>query len=920
MKRNLKSNMAAAWKAAAATALLFGALFPASISVKAAEPQSECTAQEAGGPIWVTAYCVDPLYNQPIIDSETDLTLPVPHRKVSGHFVGTDKRFNFYFPLKSQWEGRFYQLVYPLFDENAFDATIGFGVDSGAYTVQTNGGGGYRVDAAAAKFAKTIAAEYYGTSDPIYGYIYGGSGGSYQTIGAIENSSGVWDGAVPFIPGVPTSIPNNFFARAFAGFVLGDKATKIADAVSPGGSGDPFAVLNDMEKQVLQEVTSLGVPLRGWEDYEYLLGLNSEDGLLGFGGTIRMIDSTYMDDFWNKPGYLGTEQSSLGDMFRSFKVDQLTTITQITRNEQHIPTSLTLDSAPAALTRAGTDYTLYAADGTTKLGSLSGSLDLATKVFTIGDGNAASVLDALDEGAKLHIDNRWSLALLAYHRHQLPNRQGFYAWDHLKASDGTPLYPQRPLEIGAMISRSVTGGGTHNGHIQGKVIVVANLLDVDAYPWHADWYSARVKEYLGEDYEDNFRLWYNDNADHINYGARTHRLVQYDGIYEQALRDLSAWVEQGVAPAKSTGYDIVDSQVKLANDIQERNGIQPVVNLQANGTTQIHIKAGQAVAFTGTAAVPSNLGKIVSAAWDFEGKGNFTALPSLATPAASITETAYYTYTKPGTYFPAWKVTAQHEGDAETAFARVENLGRVRVVVEEADASQGETGPSGSIQDNINVSNGQIKIKPTLNEHGKATVKLSSEMIKSVLAQATGNKLQIRVEATEKMNAIDIELPLDKLAGQENPFIDAIEIDAGWATVTIAKKLIAEHSAAAGNMKLSVVKANQSGLPAGLQALFNESAVYDFSLSLDGEPITKFAGRTDVQVALPYVLKSGEQPNKVVIYSINENGKLAIVTNGKFNAATGKVEFKPKRLGDVRSGIGRSKFCRCNESMGQGIH
>ena len=55
----------------------------------------------------------------------------------------------------------------PVGDENAEDgvppdfgppARIAFGADSGAYTVQTNGGGGYRVDAAAAKFSKTVAA------------------------------------------------------------------------------------------------------------------------------------------------------------------------------------------------------------------------------------------------------------------------------------------------------------------------------------------------------------------------------------------------------------------------------------------------------------------------------------------------------------------------------------------------------------------------------------------------------------------------------------------------------------------------------------------------------------------------------------------------------------------------------------------
>lgn len=175
-------------------------LWMPNVNVSAAPAQTECAPVGTGNAIWVTAKCVDPLYNRPVIDSESDETAPVPHHKVSGHFEGTDKKFNFYFPPKKQWQGRLFNLVYPLQDENATDVTISFGADSGAYTVQTNGGG-YRVDAAAVKFSKTVAAKYYVTSKRIYGYIYGGSGGSYQTIGAIENTSGVWDGAVPYIPG-----------------------------------------------------------------------------------------------------------------------------------------------------------------------------------------------------------------------------------------------------------------------------------------------------------------------------------------------------------------------------------------------------------------------------------------------------------------------------------------------------------------------------------------------------------------------------------------------------------------------------------------------------------------------------------------------------------------------------------------------
>jgi hypothetical protein len=217
--------------------------------------------------------------------------------------------------------------------------------------------------------------------------------------------------------------------------------------------------------------------------------------------------------------------------------------------------------------------------------------------------------------------------------------------------------------------------------IQGKVIMVANLLDNDAYPWHADWYSARVRESLGKRYDDSFRLWYNDNADHITPGPRTVRLVQYDGIVQQALRDVSAWAERGVKPAKSTRYDVIDAQIKVPENTAARKGIQPIVDLTVDGAKRIDVNAGQTVTFEAKIQVPSGAGKIVGTEWDFTGTGNFTS-SNFGKPRQTVKVSATFTYTKPGTYFPALRATSQREGDTGTSFAKVQNLGRVRVIVD----------------------------------------------------------------------------------------------------------------------------------------------------------------------------------------------------------------------------------------------
>lgn len=176
-----------------------------SSSVEAKQKAVQCKSSEQNGLVLINDNCIDPDYSQPIIDKKEKILSPVPLYKVSGHFEGTDVNFNFYFPAKDKWEGRFFQKSYPLTDGEANHQTLMFGYENGAYTVQTGGASGYRADAAVAKLSRIVASEYYNTNTQkiIYGYIYGGSGGSYQTISAMENTEKVWQGAVPYVIGTP---------------------------------------------------------------------------------------------------------------------------------------------------------------------------------------------------------------------------------------------------------------------------------------------------------------------------------------------------------------------------------------------------------------------------------------------------------------------------------------------------------------------------------------------------------------------------------------------------------------------------------------------------------------------------------------------------------------------------------------------
>ncbi|MFX0180264.1 MAG: hypothetical protein ACFE78_08730, partial [Candidatus Hodarchaeota archaeon] len=111
----------------------------------------------------------------------------------------------------------------------------------------------------------------------------------------MENTEGVWDGAVPFIHATPIAIPNNFTVQAHAMRILKDKMPGIIDAIEPGGSGDMYAGLNDEEREALTEVTKMGFPPRAWFNYRRIA--------FGYTGVLTMFfdqmvkwDPTYFED------------------------------------------------------------------------------------------------------------------------------------------------------------------------------------------------------------------------------------------------------------------------------------------------------------------------------------------------------------------------------------------------------------------------------------------------------------------------------------------------------------------------------------------------------------------------------------------------------------------------------------------------
>ena len=665
---------------------------------------------------------LDRTFTDPYIDLDEWRDDPVCHRYVHGGFAGTETRFSMYLPPAELYGGRFFQHITPVPEsENlAQHATgeqdkIGFAIASGGYFLETNGGGGsgglgsgvdptiaaYRANAATAQYSRIVAAEMYGRHRP-YGYAFGGSGGGYRTIGGAENTSGVWDGVVPYVIGSPMAIPNMFTVRMHAQRLLRRSLDRIVDAVEPGGSGDMFEGLDPEERDALIEVTRMGFPPRSWFGYR-TMGMHAFPVL--YRGMV-MADPSYFEQFWTQPGYLGyAPPPSLShdrvqqpcEVTAMIMEDEASTlgIANVPAPDQsrggvdtawrgsHVPSPIPV----AARLSKPVDVEVQGAELVVTSGAASGStiglLSLVGDIAVFGPGDSESILQ-MQPGDTVQVDNSGFLAAQTYHRHQVPDSDDYPVWDQFRDPDGTSAYPQRPLVLGPLFA-AAAAGTVQTGRFEGKMIVVASLLDREALPWQADWYRQKVKDHWGNRVDDRFRLWFTDNALHGDDSVQespTHT-VSYLGGLHQALRDLARWVEEDIDPPATTNYEVVDGQVRVPESAEQRKGIQPVVSLAVEGGVRADVAIGDEVTLRATAQVPEGTGAIVSMEWDFEGTDLFPVQKSVETSARVVVEYRH-TFETPGTYFPTVRVAAHRDGDTTTPFARIQNLARVRVVVSDS--------------------------------------------------------------------------------------------------------------------------------------------------------------------------------------------------------------------------------------------
>jgi hypothetical protein len=269
----------------------------------------------------------------------------------------------------------------------------------------------------------------------------------------------------------------------------------------------------------------------------------------------------YFKDFWTIPGYLGANppgsllrewvqhKVKISMVLKSKDITDLGTIVSMSArladSSGEMPAAIKLEKMPERFLQGNT-MTLTSGAAA---GYVLYIVGVVGDLIMIGFGGTNfRELVNMKAGDEVLIDNGTYLAIQTHHRHQIPSPD-YYVWNQYKAA-GKPIYPHRPV-LGLRYARYAMGT-VQTGRFAGKMIVVESAMDEAAFAWQADWYHTKVQEALRTRIDDHYRLWFTDNTMHtapaVMPGDRrpvaTTLVINYTGIVQQALRDLSNGVEK----------------------------------------------------------------------------------------------------------------------------------------------------------------------------------------------------------------------------------------------------------------------------------------------------------------------------------------------------------------------------------------
>ncbi len=276
--------------------------------------------------------------------------------------------------------------------------------------------------------------------------------------------------------------------------------------------------------------------------------------------------------------------------------------------------------------------------------------------------------------------------------------------------------------------------------------------------------------------------------------------------------------------------------------------------------------------------------------------GSITSVPALTEVDGTLADLP--TPTRSGSYrFSGW-YTAQSGGTkvtTDTVFtANTELFAHWTYTGGSGDSSSGSSSTSSA---SATVIGDTVKPSPSTTNGTTAVTVKSDDLVKAAdnAVKAAGSSgeavVTIGFTAPENSTVTQVNLPKAGVSSLVNKEIDGLTVSDGKTTLRLdLKALETVGSKAAGDISVSISQVPEAKLTDAQEKAANGRPVFDFGIASVSAKITDFGGGR-VHVAMPYTPAAGENPNAIVVYHLDGDGKLEIVENGVYDSETKTVRF-----------------------------
>ncbi|MCY9663556.1 DUF1080 domain-containing protein [Paenibacillus alginolyticus] len=243
---------------------------------------------------------------------------------------------------------------------------------------------------------------------------------------------------------------------------------------------------------------------------------------------------------------------------------------------------------------------------------------------------------------------------------------------------------------------------------------------------------------------------------------------------------------------------------------------------------------------------------------------------------------------------PSKALEAEADGAVQLADRNDHDKQKWKIVLVEKPIKSDDTpppsSPSVSNQDGP-VKGASVITQPSFGSGGVLNAEVKTEDLQNAInnAAATGNEtVTIEIPANNSALSVNVAFHTDVLKEAHDKGIDRIAVKSQFGTVAIIPDALGTNS---GTINLTITRVDQTNLDAKQQEKIGNRPVFDFNISVNGTPISKFGSKKSMMITMPYTITPGENPNTIVVYYLGDNGKLEVIKNGNYDAATGGITF-----------------------------